>query len=69
MIEAEVMPSYAIFNWMIGAAALMLISIAGAILIAIWWLILAGRAAAIEEAAVDAMGAVTAATEDNEENL
>lgn len=67
MIESEVLPGHAIFEWMIGATALMLISIAGAILIAICWLILAGRAAAIEEAAADAMGAVISVIQDNEE--
>jgi hypothetical protein len=52
---------------MIGASALMLISIAAAILVAISWLILVGRAAAIEEAAVNTMEAVQPVTEDNEE--
>ena len=60
-------PGYAVLGWMIGASALMLISIAGAILVAIAWLILVGRAAAIEEAAVNTMGAVSPLTESNEE--
>lgn len=68
ILETGKWPGYAVLGWMIGASALMLISIAGAILVAISWLILAGRAAAIEEAAVNTMEAVRPVTEDNEEN-
>jgi len=67
ILETGRWPGYAVLGWMIGASALMLISIAGAILVAISWLILVGRAAAIEEAAAHTMEAVRPATEDNEE--
>lgn len=67
ILETGTWPGYAVLGWMIGASALMLISIAGAILVAIAWLILVGRAAAIEEAAVNTMGAVSPLTENNEE--
>jgi hypothetical protein len=67
MLDAGVFPGRAALDWMLGASALMVISFAGAILTAIGWLILAGRAALIEEAAADAMGAVNGMTEHNEE--
>jgi hypothetical protein len=67
ILETGKWPGHTVLAWMTGASALMLISIAGAILVAIAWLILVGRAAAIEEAAVNTMGAVSPLTEDNEE--
>jgi hypothetical protein len=38
-----------ILGWMIGGTALLIISLGGCIVIALWWLVLAARAAAVEE--------------------
>jgi hypothetical protein len=54
-----------ILEWMFGGTALMLISLGGCVVTALWWLVLAGRAAAVEEEEVYTLTQISGAREES----
>ena len=55
----------AIMGWMFGGTALMLVSLGGCVVIALWWLVLVSRAAAIEEEEAYTLLHISGAREEN----
>jgi hypothetical protein len=54
------------FEWMAGGTALLLVSMGGAIAVALWWLVLAAKTAAVEEEEAMALSRIFGASEEKD---